>query len=417
MQETASPYGDPLKIDEGLRKIMLIELILPTVLLVFGIYHGLLQVLYRAGVIRAHSFLGIEYYQGLSLHGAINAVFFTTFFAIALGNGVVTYFLRQKISTKVAFISMLMMVTGVVFAALAVFSGTSSVLYTFYAPLIAHPIFYIGLVLFVLGSWVGFFNWVPAYTAYRRAHAGKKAPLAVVLIFTAFIVWLIATVPVSVEILFQLLPLSLGWTSSMNVTLSRLLFWLFGHPLVYFWILPAYAMFYPMFPALAGGKIYSDFAGRLSAMSLLIFSAPVGLHHQFTEPTVGAGWKLLHGFFTFFVAIPSLMTAFSLAASLELGGRARGGTGLFKWWAKLPYLDTERWLFGYFFAGLFVFVFGGITGIVNASYSVNNIVHNTAWLPAHFHLTVGGPVFLSFIGMTLFLVSKLLGREIGFRPR
>ena len=54
------------------------------------------------------------------------------------------------------------------------------------------------------------------------------------------------------------------------------------------------------------------------------------------------------------------------------------------------------------------FLFGGITGIINASYSMNNLVHNTAWIPAHFHLTVGGPIFLGNLGMSLFLITGIL---------
>jgi len=115
---------------------------------------------------------------------------------------------------------------------------------------------------------------------------------------------------------------------------------------------------------------------------------------------------------TFMVALPSFMTAFTVAASLEYAARARGGQGLFGWWRKLPYFDAERYLFAYCFAGLVLFFFGGITGIINSSVSMNNVVHNTAWVPGHFHTTVGGPVFLSFLGMTLFLVSQLTGKRV-----
>jgi cytochrome c oxidase subunit 1 len=45
-----------------------------------------------------------------------------------------------------------------------------------------------------------------------------------------------------------------------------------------------------------------------------------------------------------------------------------------------------------------VCLFGGISGLVNASYNINLVVHNTAWVPGHFHLTVGTAVTLSFIG-------------------
>jgi hypothetical protein len=49
------------------------ELLVPLLLLVFEIYHGVLQVMYRAGVIHASSVVGIDYYQGLTAHGVINA--------------------------------------------------------------------------------------------------------------------------------------------------------------------------------------------------------------------------------------------------------------------------------------------------------------------------------------------------------
>jgi cytochrome c oxidase subunit 1 len=69
-------------------------------------------------------------------------------------------------------------------------------------------------------------------------------------------------------------------------------------------------------------------------------------------------------------------------------------------------------MFSYLFCGLLIFIFGGITGIMNASYSMNNVIHNTAWLPAHFHLTVGGPVFLGILGMSLFLIAGILKKPV-----
>ena len=408
------PDKDPLTIEPGLKRMILIELVFPIVLLILGIYHGLMQVLYRAGMIRSRSFLGLEYFQGLTLHGVVNAIVFTTFFAVAFGYAVIRFYLRRPLNLKVAWLSFWLMMIGTLAAAAAILSGTSSVLYTFYPPLKAHPAFYIGLTLTVVGSWVAFFNWLPPYFAWKREHPGQKIPLAVVGIFAAFIVWLIATIPVAIEILFLLLPWSLGWVPTVNVPLARMLFWFFGHPLVYFWLLPTYVMYYTMLPKLAGGKLFSDFAGRLTFLWLVLYSAPVGIHHQFTEPGISTTWKFVHAFFTMLVAVPSFATAFTLAASMEHGARLNGGRGWFGWWRKLPYLDKDRWLFGYFFCGLFIFIFGGVTGIINASYNLDVVVHNTSWLPAHFHQTVAGPIFLSYIGLSLFLVVKLTGKELTF---
>jgi cytochrome c oxidase subunit 1 len=406
--------NEQVEIEPGLRKMILIEIIFPMVLLILGIYHGLLQVLYRAGYIRADSFLGLSYFQGLTLHGVVNAIVFTTFFAVAFGYAVVRFYLRRPLNMSVAWLSFALMMAGTLLGAGAILAGKANVLYTFYPPLRAHPTFYIGLTLVVVGSWIAFFNWLAPYFAWKREHPGEKSPLAVVGIFAAFIVWLIATIPVAIEIIFMLIPWSMGWVATVNVPLARMLFWFFGHPLVYFWLLPTYVMYYTMLPKLCGGKLFSDFAGRLTFLWLILYSAPVGIHHQFTEPGISTTWKFVHAFFTMLVAVPSFATAFTMAASMEHGARLRGGRGLVGWWTKLPYLDRERWLFPYFFCGLFIFIFGGVTGIINASYNLDTVVHNTSWLPAHFHQTVAGPIYLSYIGMSLFLVAKFTGKEIKF---
>jgi cytochrome c oxidase subunit 1 len=406
--------NDRCALDGAHRAAVLVLLVLPTVLLVLAGYHGLLQVLYRAGLIRSASFLGLQYYQGLTLHGVINALVFTTCFEVAFGYVVVAYYLRRPFAAAITWLAVGTMLAGILMAAFAMLAGSASVLYTFYPPMKASPLFYIGAALLVVGSWIPFFQWIPAYLGWRRDHPGRKTPLAVVGMLATFAVWLTATLPLAWEVIVQLIPWSLGWTATVNVALARTLFWFFGHPLVYFWLLPAYVMFYVALPEIAGGKLYSDGAARLTFMLFIVLSAPVGLHHQFADPAIGSGYKWLHGALTFLVAVPSFVTAFTVAASLEYAARRRGGRGLFAWWRALPYFDRERYLFGYFFAGLVLFFLGGITGIINASVIMNNVVHNTAWVPAHFHTTVGGPVFLGFLGMTLFLVTQLTGKPLRF---
>ena len=61
---------------------------------------------------------------------------------------------------------------------------------------------------------------------------------------------------------------------------------------------------------------------------------------------------------------------------------------------------------------MILFLFGGFGGIVNASYSMDILVHNTMWIVGHFHVTVGGPVALTFIGAAYRLVPALTGRKL-----
>src|SRR3954454_13977477 len=156
-----------IAIEPGLKRMILIELIFPIVLLVLGIYHGLMQVLYRAGIIRSTQVFGLEYFQGLTLHGVVNAIVFTTFFAVAFGYAVIRFYLGRPVNMKVAWLSFALMIVGTLAAAAAILSGTSSVLYTFYPPLRAHPAFYLGLTILVVGSWLAFFNLFPGYFACK----------------------------------------------------------------------------------------------------------------------------------------------------------------------------------------------------------------------------------------------------------
>ncbi len=412
-----------MKVSGSIRWVIIGEIVIPILLLVFGIYHGLMQALYRAGIIKEMSVGGIEYYQGLTLHGVINAVVFTTMVIVAFGNAVFLYHLKKPLRPAVQWISFLMMVVGTLMAAWAMFAGKANVLYTFYLPLVAHPFFYIGAALLLVGSIVPLFlDWTPNYISWRREHPGEKVPLAVFGVFVNHIMWVIMLVPVVITVVFQMIPLSLGLISEVNPALSRTLFWAFGHPLVYFWLLPAYTMLYTILPKIVtgDGKLYSDSAARFAFILFIIFSFPVGLHHQFTEPGITNNYKLIHALFTFGVAVPSILTAFTVAASLEYSIKSKYPevkNSLFYWWARIPYISLEgdKWLVSYFMAGLLLFFVGGITGIVNASYNMNLVVHNTSFVPGHFHTTVGGLVTLSLLGISLYLVSKLMGKEIRFK--
>ena len=408
--------GAIMQISKSLKRLIYWELGIPIALLSIGIYHGLMQTIYRAGVLHQSAFAKLDYYQGLTLHGVINAVVLTTFFAVAFGHATIAFYLKKEPNKNLSWLSFWFMTIGTVLAAWAMLSGKASVLYTFYPPLKGHPFFYLGAALLIVGSWFPLFDWARMYTQWKKENPTTKTPLAVLGTLVNFVIWFVCTLAVAYEVLVLLLPWAMGWTPTINVTLARTLFWFFGHALVYFWLLPAYIMFYTILPKVAGGKLYSDLAGRIALFLFLLFSVPVGVHHQFADPSISQGVKMFQGLLTYGVSIPSFITAFTIAATLEHAGRLRGSKGLFGWMTKLPYLDPNRYLFAYLICGLILFIFGGLTGLVNASYQLNNVVHNTAWMPGHFHMTVAGPVFLAIIGMSTYLYSKISGKRV-FLPK
>ncbi|TFF37753.1 cbb3-type cytochrome c oxidase subunit I [Mucilaginibacter psychrotolerans] len=404
-----------MNISKPYRTVIITGLLMPMTLFILGAYNGVMQTIYRAGVIHKPAVAGISYYQGLTMHGVINAIVLTTFFAVVFGHFTTSHYLKREPPKWSYQISMILMVVGTLMDLASMLAGKAQALYTFYAPLQASAAFYIGTALLIVGSWFAFGGWIIIWFEWKKQNPGKKMPIAILGTFVNFSMWFISTLPVAYETLVILTPWSLGWTSSVNVPLTRMLFWMFGHPLVYFWLLPAYIAYYTVLPKVAGGKLYSGNAARLAFLLFLILSIPIGVHHQFSEPVFTPGTKIWVSILTYAVALPSFMTAFTVGASLEYAGKKRGAKGLLGWMRRLPYFEQDNFLFGYFICGLFLFIFGGISGIINASYTLNQMVHNTSWVPGHFHMTVAGPTILVILGMSLYMYSYVSGKEIKFK--
>jgi len=290
--------------------------------------------------------------------------------------------------------------------------GKSTVLYTFYPPLQAHPVFYIGATLLVVGSWLWGGVMLASYRSWRRENPGRPVPLSMHGILATVVIWYLATAGLAAEVLGMLIPWSLGMVPKIDPLVARTLFWWFGHPLVYFWLLPAYVLWYTVLPQVAGGKLFSDRLARLAFILFVLLSTPVGFHHQFEDPGISAGWKLAHTVATYAVMFPSFMTAFTVIASLEVAGRRKGAKGLFDWIRRLPWGDP---VFAAIALAMIGFAFGGFGGAINAAYAMNSMVHNTAWIQAHLHVTLGTTVVLSFMGATYWLLPRMLGRELRFR--
>jgi cytochrome c oxidase subunit 1 len=88
-----------------------------------------------------------------------------------------------------------------------------------------------------------------------------------------------------------LIPWSLGLVATVDPLVARTYFWWFGHPLVYFWLLPVYVLWYTVLPRLAGGRLFSDSLARMVFILFVVLSTPVGFHHQFSIPaSAPAGW-------------------------------------------------------------------------------------------------------------------------------
>ncbi|MFZ0255825.1 MAG: cbb3-type cytochrome c oxidase subunit I [Gammaproteobacteria bacterium] len=370
---------------------------------------GLYQVAERSGLF-PHLESPALYFAAVSTHGVLMGFVLTTFVVMGFGYYTATTSLNQLLwNRSLAWLSFWLALVGVLLAAYALLTGQASVLYTFYPPLRAHPVFYIGAVLLVVGSWIWCLEMIMMMITWKRAHPGQPVPLVMFGNVANAVMWLWASAGVAAEVLFQLIPWSLGLIDTVDVGLARTLFSWTLHAIVYFWLFPAYIALYTLLPKAAGGRLFSDQMGRVSFIMLMVVSVPIGFHHLYMDPFQESGFKLMHMFGTFMVAVPSLLTGFTIIASLEISGRLQGGTGLFGWIGALPWREPLVTAAG---LGLLLLAGGGFGGIINASYAMNTLVHNTAWVPGHFHLIFGGTVALLYFGIAYHLWPKLTGRGL-----
>ena len=350
------------------------------------------------------------YFASVSTHGVLMGFVLTTFFAVGFGYYTATTSLKQDVWNRpLAWFGFWLSLSGVLMAAAPLLTGNASVLYTFYPPLMAHPAFYIGATLLVVGSWIWCLQMVLMMSIWKKANPGETVPLAMYGTVANAILWFITSLGVASELLFQLIPWSLGLIETVDVGLARTLFSWTLHAIVYFWLIPAYIVFYTLVPRAAGGFIFSDHMARVAFIMLLVFSVPIGLHHLYMDPFQAAGWKFLHMTGTFMVAVPTLITGFTVIASLEVAGRLRGGKGLLGWIGALPW--NNPLVLG---AGLamLMLTFGGFGGMINASYSMNALVHNTQWVTGHFHLIFAGTTVIMYFAVAYYLWPKMTGKAL-----
>jgi cytochrome c oxidase subunit 1 len=382
------------------RKLALSHMSVAFIAFALACIMGEYQVLERSGLISSLDSPTV-YFASVSTHGVLMAYVLTTFFIMGFGYYTATTTLKMPVwNPQLAWIGFWVALAGVVLAAIPLLLGLASVLYTFYPPVQAHYLFYLGATLLIVGSWVWCGIMLMMFYEWKKANPDKMVPLAMYATTANALLWLWTSAGVALESLFLLIPWSLGWTDTIDPGLARTLFSWTLHPIVYFWLIPAYIAFYVFVPKQAGSYLFSEEAARAAFLVLVVFSLPIGFHHLYMDPEQAKGWKMLHGIGTFVVTIPTFITGFTVIASLEIAGRLRGGKGLFGWIGSLPW--TNPMVLSVILA-LLMLIFGGFGGIVNASYAMNAMVHNTAWVPGHFHLIFAGTTVIMYFAIAYYL--------------
>jgi cytochrome c oxidase subunit I+III len=174
------------------------------------------------------------------------------------------------------------------------------------------------------------------------------------------------------------------------------LFWFFGHPEVYIIFIPALGMVSSVVEAFTQRRIFGYPAMILSMVSTAFLGFSLWVHHMFATP------------------LPQLGQSFFTAASSAIS--IPSGVQIFCWiatiWSGRPRFATSfMFVIGFFF----LFIIGGLSGVMIASVPYDLQVHDTFFIVAHFHyVLLGGAVFPLWAGFYLWF-PKITGRLLNER--
>jgi len=161
-----------------------------------------------------------------------------------------------------------------------------------------------------------------------------------------------------------------------------------------------------------GAKPLSEKVSRTAFLMYILFLQLASAHHMLVEPGVSSEWKIFNTSYAMYLAVlGSMIHGMSIPGAVEAAQRRRGfDRGMFEWLRKAPWGNPA---FAGMFLSLVMFGFlGGISGVVLGTEQINLLMHNTLYVPGHFHATVVAGTTLAFMAMTYLVVPLVFRREL-----
>ncbi|MEE8500426.1 MAG: cbb3-type cytochrome c oxidase subunit I, partial [Kiloniellales bacterium] len=315
---------------------------------------------------------------------------------------------------KIAWVGFALMLIGAVMTNVAVLQGESSVMFTSYVPMQAAPHFYLGLILLAVGALIGTFVFFGTLVVARdeRTYEGS-IPLVTFGALTAAII-AVFTIASGAIILIPTLLWSMGLISYIDPMIYKVIWWAMGHGSQQINVAVQVSLWYATAALLFGAKPLSEKVSRMAFLMYILFLQLASAHHLMVDPGISSEWKIFNTSYAMYLAVlGSMIHGMTIPASIEVAQRKKGYTkGLFEWLRKAPWGNPA---FAGMFMSLVLFGFlGGISGVVMGTEQINLIIHNTLYVPGHFHATVVAGTTLTFMAATYFLVPLIFRRELIF---
>jgi len=293
-------------------------------------------------------------------------------------------------------------VAGVVWVIVALWMGGADTGWTFYAPYSAHSpsavvptvfgIFILGWSTIITG--VNFI--VTTHTMRAKGVTWFRMPLFVWAMYGVSIIQTLATPVLAISLLIVGIDHWFDWGlfdphRGGDPVLYQHLFWFYSHPAVYIMILPAMGVISEVVPTFSHKNPASYKAIAYSTLGIAFVGFGTWGHHMFV-----AGISLFDaaafGVLSMLVAIFSAIKVFTWVLTMRRGSVA----------VATPMI--------YFFAFLFLFVFGGMTGVAVATQSLDVHWHDTYFVVAHFHFIMVGGTLTAWLAALHYWFPKITGR-------
>ncbi len=386
------------------KRIGIMFLVATTFAMMLG---GVFALLLRLQLLTPHQplFTALTYNRLFTLHGVIMVfLFMIPAIPSGFGNFLLPIMLGAKdlAFPRLNLASFYVYLAGAALTLWGMLHGGADTGWTFYAPYstisptrvapIAIGIFIVGLSSIMTG--INFI--VTTHTMRRRGMRWHDMPLFVWSIYATSIIQVLATPVLGLSVI--LVALDHAFHMGMfdpavggDPVLFQHLFWFYSHPAVYIMILPAMAVISEVVCTFAKKNPFSYKAIAYSSLGIAFVGFLTWGHHMFVAgmSQFDAG---LFGALSMFVAIFSAIKVFTWVGTLYKGSIT----------FNTPML--------YFFAFVYLFVFGGMTGVAVATTSLDVPWHDTYFVVAHFHFIMVGGTLTAFLGALHYWFPKMTGK-------
>ncbi|MCC7017761.1 MAG: cbb3-type cytochrome c oxidase subunit I [Rhodospirillales bacterium] len=402
-----------LKVCHHAETLIKANAVVAVVFLAIGGLFGLLVALTRWPEL--HILPADLFYLALTAHGADVLLFWIIFFEIAILYFASAILLNSRLAgPKWAWLAFALMLVGALMANVAVLQGESSVMFTSYVPMKAAPHFYLGLIVFAVGALIACFVFFGTLVIAKQERTYEGSiPLVTFGAVTAAVI-AVYTIASGAIILIPTFLWSIGIIPHIDSIMYKVIWWGLGHSSQQINVSAHVAVWYTIAALVLGAKPLSEKVSRTAFLLYIAFLQLASAHHLLVEPGISSSWKVFNTSYAIYLAVlGSMIHGMSVPGAIEAAQRRRGFTqGAFDWLRRAPWGNPA---FSGMVLSVIMFGFlGGISGVVLGSEQLNLIMHNTLYVPGHFHATVVAGTTLAFMAVTYLVVPLVFRKEIMF---